>query len=184
MRKFPTALTIAVAVLAISVVVIARIWLLGTRTGFEPAPQGGQLGPDTGESAQEYAQRASISMRNAPGDECVFALVTFSPALSAEEAADVLEPIGRVNAILPPESHPLPVGEGDRAHNFTVATEEDLAGVVVWDTGDALRQIADNERVWSVEALPPDAVWGAFAIRPVDTLGVNCEGDGVMLRRA
>ena len=54
----------------------------------------------------------------------------------------------------------------------------------MWDTGDALRQIADNERVWSVEALPPDAVWGAFAIRPVNTLGVNCEGDGVMLRRA
>nr|VDG63282.1 Uncharacterised protein [Streptococcus thermophilus] len=163
--------TVWAGVVAAAVVLTAGIWLLGTRPGFEPVPQGDQLGPDAGESAQEYAQRAQISLRNAPRDEPVFALVTFSPPLSTGEAAEVLVPIVRVNAILPPESLPIAVGEGDRAHIFAVATSDEITGTVVWDTGDALSILADQEQVWSVEALPSDAVWGAFGIRPVDPLG-------------
>lgn len=170
MRKFAAPVAV-LAALAVALVLTAGIWWLGTRPGFEPAPQGDQLGPDAGESAEEYAQRALISMRNADDNDPVFALVTFSQPVSAEEAADLLAPIRRVNAVVPLESYPIPVGEGDRAHNFAVATSDDLTGVVVWDTGAVLRALAEHERVWSVETLPPDAVWGAFGIRPVHTLG-------------
>lgn len=147
------------------VALVAGIWLLGAQTGVEPVPMGDQLGPEPGESIEEYSARASISLREA--DEPAFAMVAFASPLGAAEAADVLAPVGRVSAVMPPGAAPVVVGEGDRAANFALAVPTDLAGAVVRDSAAVLREVAADERVRVVEVLPPDAVWGAFAIRPL-----------------
>lgn len=84
----------------------------------------------------------------------------------------MLEPVGRVNAVIPPNAPLTPVGEPkegrDRTEIFRIATDGELAGAVVRDTGDVLRDIADDGKIVAVEALPSDAVWGAFGVRSVN----------------
>lgn len=49
------------------------------------------------------------------------------------------------------------IGSGDPA----------IIGLLARGTGEQLRVVAEHPRVRAVEALPPDAVWGRFAIRPL-----------------
>ena len=130
------------------------------------------MGQDNGETFAEYVERADHSLAEAPDDEPVFALVTFAADASAEQASAVLEPVGRVNAVISPNAPLTPVGEPkegrDRTEIFRIATDGELAGAVVRDNGDMLRDIADDGKIAAVEALPPDAVWGAFGVRSVN----------------
>lgn len=170
-REFAAGAALILGVVAVGVLV-ALISALGTRTRFESVPLGNTLGQDNGETFAEYVERADHSLAEAPDDEPVFALVTFAADASAEQASAVLEPVGRVDAVIPPNAPLTPVGEPkegrDRTEIFRIATDGELAGVVVRDTGDVLRGIADDGKVVAVEALPPDAVWGAFGVRSVN----------------
>lgn len=170
-REFAAGAALILGAVAVGVLV-ALISALGTRTRFESVPLGDTLGQDNGETFAEYVERADHSLAEAPDDEPVFALVTFAADASAEQASAVLEPVGRVDAVIPPNAPLQPVGEPkegrDRTEIFRIATDGELAGAVVRDTGDVLRGIADDGRIAAVEALPPDAVWGAFGVRSVN----------------
>lgn len=170
-REFAAGAALILGAVAVGVLV-ALISALGTRTRFESVPLGDTLGQDNGETFAEYVERADHSLAEAPDDEPVFALVTFAADASAEQASAVLEPVGRVDAVIPPNAPLTPVGEPkdgrDRTEIFRIATDGELAGAVVRDTGDVLRDIADDGKVAAVEALPSDAVWGAFGVRSVN----------------
>lgn len=170
-REFAAGAALILGAVAVGVLV-ALISALGTRTRFESVPLGDTLGQDNGETFAEYVERADHSLAEAPDDEPVFALVTFAADASAEQASAVLEPVGRVDAVIPPNAPLKPVGEPkegrDRTEIFRIATDGELAGAVVRDTGDVLRDIADDGKVAAVEALPSDAVWGAFGVRSVN----------------
>ncbi|MCT1683496.1 hypothetical protein [Corynebacterium appendicis] len=170
-REIAAGASLVVGAVAVGLLV-ALISLLGARTRFEPVPVGDQLGQDNGETFAEYVERAEASLDDAPGDAPAFALVTFAGETTPEEASAVLEPVGRVDAVIPPDAPLQPIGEPkkgrDRTEIFRIAVDGDVAGAVVRDTGDALRALSANERIAAVEALPPDAVWGAFGVRPVN----------------
>lgn len=170
-REIAAGASLVVGAVAVGLLV-ALISLLGARTRFEPVPVGDQLGQDNGETFAEYVERAEASLDDAPGDAPAFALVTFAGETAPEEASAVLEPVGRVDAVIPPDAPLQPIGEPkegrDRTEIFRIAVDGDVAGAVVRDTGDALRALSANERIAAVEALPPDAVWGAFGVRPVN----------------
>lgn len=164
------ALTAAVVV---GIIAFSLISLLGARTSFEPLPQGDQLGQDPGETFAEYTQRAADSLRSAPADEPVYALVTFETDLSPSDASRALEPLTRVSAVLTPDAAPRAVGEPatgrDRSGIFELAAGgSPITGAVVRDSGAAVRSIAQQDGIAVVETLPPDAVWGAFGVRPVE----------------
>lgn len=129
-------------------------------------PQGDALGPETGETFEEYRQR--VSLVSFEGQR--FALITFSRALSPEEASTLLEPIGRVSAfqegITPATAIPEPVTGTTRAEVFRGAGAGSLLAVVVYADYTQLSAIANNPQVAVVEALGEGAVWGTFAIRP------------------
>ena len=140
---------------------LTGIFLLGLNTGFEPYPQGDQLGPDPGETPIAYAQRAADSLAEA--DEPAFALVTFSEPLQPDAAADLLQPARRVNQIIVAGRAPIAVGEmPDRREVFG---NDPLVAAVVWESGEVLRMLIDDPRVSTIEVLPADAVWGTFGIR-------------------
>ena len=170
-REFAAGATLVVGTVTVGLLV-ALISLLGTRTRFEPVPVGDQLGQDNGETFAAYLDRADASLEDAPGNAPVFALITFAADASAAQASAVLEPVGRVDALIPPDAPLTPVGEPkegrDRTDIFRISVDGDLAGAVVRDTGDTLRALSADERIAAVETLPPDAVWGAFGVRPVN----------------
>ncbi|WIM66957.1 hypothetical protein QP027_07390 [Corynebacterium breve] len=165
---------------------IGLIVLLGMRTPPPPLINGDQLGQDPGESFSAYEQRAEDSLAALRGEENSFALVTFAQPLGPDDAAEVLEPVGRVNAMTvasaPARSLPEPTSGETRADVFTreldriaaslsgignVPTPDTFNGVVVWDVPDVLRMLDDDPAVATVEALPPDAAWGLFGVSPV-----------------
>lgn len=170
-REFGAGVTL-VAVAVLTGLLAALISLLGDATRFEPVPRGDQLGQETGESFREYTARADDSVSAAPAAEPVFALVTFADVLAPAEASKVLEPFARVNAVTPAEAAPKPAGEPsqgrDRTENIQLAAGDQVVGAIVRDTGDVLRTAAHNPGIAALEALPPDAVWGAFGVRPVE----------------
>lgn len=161
-----------IAVAVLTGVLVAAVSWLGSATRFEPAPSGDQLGQETGESFSDYADRAAETLAAVPDGEPVFALVTFTGVLSPAEASKVLEPFARVNAVVPDGAAPKPVGEPaagrDRTENIRLVADDRAVGAVVCDTGRVLRAAAENPEVAALEALPPDAVWGAFGVRSVD----------------
>jgi len=170
-REFAAGAALILGAVAVGVLV-ALISALGARTRFESVPLGDTLGQDNGETFAEYVERADRSLAEAPDDEPVFALVTFAADASAEQASAVLESVGRVDAVIPPNAPLKPVGEPkegrDRTDIFRIAVDGDIAGAVVHDTGDVLRALSSDDRIASVEALPADAVWGAFGVRSVN----------------
>jgi hypothetical protein len=154
------------------------------------APQGDMLGMDSGESFGDYAARAQDSLLDAPADQPAFALLTFTEPLAPAEAADVLEPLGRVNAMIialaAPFDLPEPVAGETRedvfqrqldriAHSLSgvgdVPVPERIDAVVAYDTGEVLREVAEAPGIVTVEVLPPDAAWGRFGVRPVSPPG-------------
>lgn len=177
------------ALLALLILVIAVVALsFSDRTNKPMAINGDMLGQENSESLEQYVDRAAASVAQTPVDEHAFALVTFFPALSPSEAAGVLGDIDRVNAMVmlsaAPMSLPEPVVGETRTDVFQrqldhlqrsldgigqVQAPDVLNGVLVWDDGEALRTLADAPEVLAVEALPVDAGWGHFGVRPVYT---------------
>jgi len=150
-------------------------------------PQGDMLGTDSGESFAAYSERARTSLLDAPADQPVYALVTFTAPLTPAEAGDLLDDVARVNAMIvqlaAPFSLPEPVSGEGREDVFqreldriaaslqgvgTVPVPEHLDAVVVRDNGDTLRQLAEAPQVAALEPLPADAAWGRFGVRPVE----------------
>lgn len=148
---------------------------------------GDMLGQDVSESLPEYRDRAADSLAAAPAGEAGFGLITFTDPLPPAEAGTVLAELGRVNAMIMLSASPVPLPEpvaGEtREDVFNRALERidhSLAGigditapreinsVIVWDDGATLREVAEQEQVFSVEVLPTDAAWGRFGVRPVD----------------
>ena len=154
------------------------------------APQGDMLGMDSGEGFGDYAARAGTTLLDAPADEPAFALLTFAQPLAPAEAAPVLEPLDRVNAMIialaSPFALPEPIAGETREDVFgreldriaaslagvgDVPVPERIDAVVVHDTGDVLREVAEAPEIITAEVLPPDAAWGRFGVRPVSPPG-------------
>lgn len=171
-RREVTAGVVIIAVAVLTGVFTVAISWLGAATTFEPVPRGDQLGQETGEDFNDYAARAADSLSAAPAGEPVYALLTFTGALSSAQASEALSPIGRVSAVIPDGSAPQPVGEpeagGDRSEQFRFAAGDRIVGAVVRGTGEVLRVVAQNPLIMVAETLPPDAVWGAFGVRQVE----------------
>lgn len=167
---------------------VALVLILGHRTPPQGPVNGDQLGMDNDESFSSYLDRAdaSLAVLDADSEEESFALVAFDRSLTPEEAGEVLQDVGRVNAaiigIAAPRALPEPIEGEDRADVFQreldhiahslggigdVPTPETINAVVVWDTPATLRALHDEAQVASVEALPPDATWGLIGISPV-----------------
>lgn len=170
----------ALAAAAVAMPLIAGVWALGLRAQVPPLPAGDQLGMEAGESWDTYRGRATASLSDAPADQPVFALVTFSPALDPVAASAALDEVRRVDAVVfrgaPPRALPEPTAGQSRAAVFATAAQragvdELIDGVVVHESGARLRVLAGAQPVAAVEALPPDAVWGAFGIAPIRRTG-------------
>lgn len=159
--------------LAVVLALVAGFWLVGEAN--PPAPpvlQGDQLGPEDGETAQQYAQRAAATLDH---EEASFALVTFARPLGPEEAAATLAPAPRVSALLVPGVAPVVVPEASigamRIDVLRSATTSPMTGAVVFAPRTQLDRINATDTVLAVEMLPADAVWGAFSITPSATRG-------------
>lgn len=137
---------------------------------------GDQLGRDTSESLEAYIARADESLEKA--QEPAFALVAFENSLNPRVVGNLLEKAGvsRVNVAIPagalPVELPEPTAGASRADVLTQQLQmqrapELIDAVVVYDSGDELRELAGNEGVLSVEVAPVDAAWGLIGIRPV-----------------
>ena len=70
-----------------------------------------------------------------------------------------------------PAPAPAPGDRGVATAALTVSRIRDgdpaIIGLVVRGTVEQLRAVAEHPRVRAVEALPADAVWGRFAVRPL-----------------
>ena len=179
---------LAVVALLLLVGVIAAL-SFSDRTAKPMAINGDVVGRDSGEPLDDYIARAEASLEEAPAGENAFALVTFTTALGSADASAVLEDIGRVNAMIllsaAPISLPEPVAGETREDVFDrhldrlqrsvegigeISTPREINSVLVWDDGEALRDLSTDPAVLAVEVLPPDAGWGHFGVRPVFTL--------------
>lgn len=177
------------AVLAAAAVGLV-VWGAGA-FGTQPSVplQGDQLGPEAGEDKSAYAARAAESLHQADDATGIYALVTFQSGLDVRAAAQAVEKARRVNALVVGASEPIslpePIDGASRADVFDDALDSmqarlegmdrvelprKLNAVVVWDTGEILRDIAQKPMVAAVEAAPADAAWGSFAIRPPGAL--------------
>ena len=159
--------------LALVLALVAGFWLVGEAN--PPAPpvlQGDQLGPENGETAQQYARRAAATLDH---EEASFALVTFARPLGPDEAATALEPAPRVSALVVPGVAPVVVPEASigkmRIDVLRSATAAPMTGAVVFAPRTQLERINATDTVLAVEMLPADAVWGAFSITPSATRG-------------
>lgn len=164
---------------------IALVIILLAGTVFDstepPPPNGDQLGQNPHETYAAYLDRVADTLAAAPVDEAAWALITFDPQLDPRRAAQVAEPAPRVSAVIAAPGLAAviaePTGTETRGDVFErelgglVAPGGKLAGLVAHATGDELRQIAGNREVAAVEALPPDAAWGRFGVRPVEPEG-------------
>lgn len=175
-RRVAALVVLAVAACA----VVAAFGVFGTQPS--TALQGDQLGPDGAETASEYRERAEDSLAQA--DEPTYALVGFATALSAEETADVLSSVQRMNAIIIGLAAPVAVPEptagkdrsdvidtvlhrvADRASDIGEDAPTTVDAAVVYSSGAELRALAADLRVETVEAAPVDAAWGSFGVRP------------------
>lgn len=174
-----------VAILALIMVVL--VLSQDDRTSRPMDPNGDLLGQDSSENLEQYLVRAEESLAAAPAEETAFALTTFTEPADPETAAAALAGVTRVSAMMllsaAPISLPEPVAGMDRADVFNlhldrvdhslsgigeVRAPREINSVVVWDTGESLRDLAETPEVLAVEVLPPDASWGRFGVRPVD----------------
>lgn len=159
--------------LAVALALVAGFWLVGeANPPTPPVLQGDQLGPEDGETAQQYAQRAAATLDH---EEASFALVTFARPLGPDEAAVALEPAPRVSALVVPGVAPVVVPEASigamRIDVLRSATTSPIAGAVVFAPRTQLERINATDTVLAVEMLPADAVWGAFSISASTTGG-------------
>lgn len=180
--------------LALLVTVLA---LTGSDRMSKPqAINGDALGPDNRESVVEYVERARETLEpgvdgtdgtgSADGTEARWALVTPVAPAGTEALSEIMSDQSdlRVSTLLSGGSQwalPEPAAGHRREDVFAEARELiaanagteiddpslDVLGVVVHGTPDQLRALAERGDVLAVEALPPDAVFGRFGLRPV-----------------
>lgn len=151
------------------VIIGAILWASVTPTPKAPSRNGDQVGMIASESFPDYAARARASVNVASGES--FALVTL--AQPGDVATVNRLQVRRVSAAVfgerPPVLLPEPVGGVSRADVLrrVAADSGGVTGVIVYDDAEQLRSLANTQGVVAVEALPSDAVWGKFGIRPV-----------------
>ncbi|MDO5668844.1 MAG: hypothetical protein Q4G50_02450 [Corynebacterium sp.] len=175
---------------ALAVVGLLGVLILGfldDATHKPVPPQGDMLGTESGESFLDYSDRAEKTLLDAPDDQPVYALATFAESLTPEEAGEVLAGTERVNAMVVALAAPFPLPEPvtgeDRADVFqreldrigaslqgvgNVPTPELIDAAVIRDNGEVLRTLSEREEIATIEALPEDAAWGRFGVRPVE----------------
>lgn len=153
------------------------------------AINGDMLGPQNGESIDAYATRAAATIADVSDDQPRWAL------LSPEEPADVAalsaiftdHPELRVSTLLAGGLQwqvPEPA-VGLRREDVFAAVRDRMSataffpdgsgelritGVIVRGTPVQLAALAATPHVKAVEALPPDAVYGRFGMRPIDAI--------------
>ena len=144
------------------------------------------LGQDNDESSDHYVARADESLRQAPQDAPVFALITLATPLTPQEVAPLLRDIPRVNALVMGTVRPLavpePTGTEDRADVMSryigyasgLLQESDhstsdlrITALVMYAPGNQLRELKDVPQVYAVETLPQGAQWNSFGVQPV-----------------
>ncbi|QNE89839.1 hypothetical protein H0194_01950 [Corynebacterium incognita] len=189
----PSSYRDVVAALVATAVAVGAVLAVGTLPTPEESPaaasipEGYVLGPERGMSEEEYAAVARESLADV-GPEPAFGLVRFTRPLRPEEV-DTLFPAGsvRLNAVILGHAQPLEIpepvpgsaGHDTRAEVITAALDRVNASmgglgdvprakavdaVVVYAPGEALRQIAGEKAVKTLELAPPDAVWGHVAV--------------------
>ena len=169
-----------IAALGIVTLLLLLVVFLAGACGPGPTQslQGDQLGPEPEESAQDYQQRAAQTLEDARKD--TYALVTFNPAVDIDTAAAAVDSAKRVSALITQEEFvpveiPEPIDGESRSDVFAREVgNAKLNSVIVYDSGEALSDIAQGDDVFALEAAPNDAAWGSFAIRP---LMANEDGD-------
>ncbi|APT92255.1 hypothetical protein CPHO_04385 [Corynebacterium phocae] len=133
--------------------------------------QGDAVGPETRETKTQYVERAedALAMTAAPG----YAMVAFKYPLRPDQAARAVDGVQRVGAMFAPDTGlvplPEPVAGTGRADVLSTALGTNAGGlsaVVIFDTPEAMRAIAQRGEVLAVEPAPADSAWGAFAVRP------------------
>ncbi|MDN5582283.1 MAG: hypothetical protein ACTH2Y_00780 [Corynebacterium sp.] len=155
------------------------------------AINGDMLGPDNSETLDEYVARAGTTLQDTPdtgdtGDEARWALVTPVEPAGTQELTEIFSGMSgvRVSTLLyansrweiaePADGHrreDVFAGARDQvAANAGVGEDDpalDVLGVLVHAAPDDLAALDDREDVLAVEALPPDASYGRFGLRPV-----------------
>lgn len=167
---------------------VLTVWLASfdTRTQAPQPNNGDVVGMENSESLEEYVKRAHASL-DGIDDAPRFALVTFTAPTPPRDVALALADVHRVSAMIvglgAPIALPEPLAGEDRSApihrslervgqslshgQFPVPAPETITAVLVWDTGTNLQALASQPGVLAVEALPPDAAWGQFGVRPV-----------------
>lgn len=180
----------------LALVILVAALSFSDRTNKPMNINGDMLGQDTSETLSDYVSRADDTLASTSPEEDVFALVTFSEALGAADAAEVVEGIERVNALVmrsaAPMGLPEPVDGETREDVFNrqlkqvqrsldgiggIQAPDTINGVIVRDSGKQLRTLAEDPEVLVIETLPADAGWGHFGVRPV-----TVDGSGLDLR--
>ena len=140
---------------------------------------GDRLGPEIGESTSDYAARAAATLDEGP-DEPRWALVSLDAPITVEQALATADGV-RISQILFRAPNPdgmlvfLSVPDNAeavrRAPGLAAQTDPAItadcacvAALLVRADLPALREVATRPGVTDVEALPPDAVYGRFAI--------------------
>lgn len=172
-------------VLVVSVFALAN----SVRMSRPMAINGDTLGPETSESVDDYVRRAAASIADASDDQPRWAMVSPDapadvPTLSAIFAD---HPALRVSTLLAGGAQ-WPVPEpaiGHRREDVFAAVRDrilatslfpggaediGITGIIVRGTPEELAAVADTPGVKAVEALPPDAVYGRFGMRPMDSV--------------
>ncbi|MGJ0183274.1 hypothetical protein [Corynebacterium glyciniphilum] len=169
--------------LAVTVIALAS----SERMSRPQAINGDVLGPDNSETVDEYLVRAAESVQDAePSDAARWALVTPEQPADPDELAEIFSsmPALRVSTLLSAESRweiPEPADGHRRADVFAATREQvaasagvelddpslDVLGVLVHGTSADLQELSERPGVLAVEALPPDAAYGRFGLRPV-----------------
>ena len=101
---------------------------------------------------------------NYSGNEPAFSLKQFQPPASITAAAEAVERAPRVNAVVTTDGQtypvPEPTGNETRADVFSrTIGREKISAVILYADGEV------REALGVEETLPPDAVWGRFAVR-------------------
>lgn len=210
-------------VVGAGVVIIFCVSLLLSALRFEPGRQPGinsdALGPENGESIEDYVSAAAQTIEGSgEGDDGPrWALIALDSSVTAADASRVAEPLERVSRVIvqsPREGLAMPVmwkdvaepvsgpfsqvrdreevfddmldrladgtesmvaeGMQSRSSRLAALCVEDMRegkptiiGLVARSELSDLREVAGSDGVRAVEALPADAIWGRFAVRPL-----------------
>ncbi|HIW92310.1 MAG TPA: hypothetical protein H9870_11695 [Candidatus Corynebacterium avicola] len=153
------------------------------------AINGDSLGPENDESVVDYVNRARETLDGADGTDASdprWALVTPMQPAGTGALTGILSDQAdlRVSTLLSGNTQwslPEPASGHRREDVFAEARELmaanagtgvddpalDVLGVLVHGTPEQLRSLNDRPDVLTVEALPPDAVYGRIGLRPV-----------------